>query len=301
VCHPFAPWSIGQVFVEGALRCGASVFPLGLQAGERTIQTLALEELQPTYICGAARNLIRWGLEMGVPDALRSPVRKVFVAGERLLPEMRAKCGELWGAEVVDIYGMAEFDMLGAEVPGVDGICLIPTMTYGLVTCPGGMPSTRLEPGLEGILSVHPHADSKWHETGDRVRLCGAIHLSSPPWGEVQVVKLLGREDESAILADGSLLLGIHVDELVDRLKGVAAAQVRVTHRLDGDEIRILCVCGDAERPDPKLVVDLFLEANIDVSDSVRHGAVKTLEVAFVAPDELLTTARGKVRKVVEG
>lgn len=104
VCHPFAPWAIGQVDVEGALACGASVFPFGLNITSPEIQDLMVR-VRPTHLCGGARNLL-W-LSKALRERSVSLVLPsdgaLFVAGEILAQGVREQCEADWQAPVVNL------------------------------------------------------------------------------------------------------------------------------------------------------------------------------------------------------
>jgi phenylacetate-coenzyme A ligase PaaK-like adenylate-forming protein len=298
VCHPFAPWAIGSVFTEASLYCGAYVFPIGLVANRAPFQDM-LFDFNPTHICGTCRNLIRWANELAqrgkcIPRELR---RVAFVAGEPITPIARHNCSARWSAKVINIYGLAEFDMIGVEHWGGHGFSLVPEFEYGIIDERTGEIVPILV-GCIGELCIHEPRNENWHRTGDRVRVA---ERTESPGGTSWNVHFLGRINETAVFADGSLLTVEHLNRVRERCPEIAVIQVQVRHADEGDSVSILCVVK--EEPDSDFaerVKEALLASNIDLADGFGHGVIRTVDVRIVSDAELFLTPRGKAPSIVE-
>jgi acyl-coenzyme A synthetase/AMP-(fatty) acid ligase len=292
VCHPFAPWSIGQVHVEGALACGASVFPFGLSVNTPEIQDF-LMAVQPSHLCGGARNLIR------IAQALRKRSSApslpaggaLLVAGEMLTQVVRDQCEDEWQARVVNVYGMAEFDALGAELPGFNGVCLLDEFEFSLNVDDRFI---ELAEGAVGTLAVRGKGDTEWHNSGDIVEVLQSGPLKGAFCHSIVIV---GRADVIVNFADGSAISEIQVLDMLSKLPELRALQIQVfTPDERGEVIRVICVPnGPVTSFDFERVRDLVRNLNVDVADSFKAGVIRDC-VIDIYPTEraLVETARGK-------
>jgi len=292
VCHPFAPWAIGQVHVDGALACGADVFPFGLNVSNQEVQDL-LFDVRPTHLCGGARNLLRLAADMQRHQRLPAlpPEGALFVAGEALSLATRLQCEEVWNVPVVNVYGMAEFDALGAELPGRHGLWLLDEFEFAV--CVG---DEQLEPaaGLIGTLAVRGRGDVVWHQSGDIVEVLPA---TNPPDGFSCAVAIVGRHDLVVNFADGSAISEVQVQQLLQKVPELAALQVQVFSPDDqGEIVRVVCVPRSPVNTfDHARIRNLMENINVDVADSFRAGIIRDFMID-VYPTEraLIETARGK-------
>lgn len=292
VCHPFAPWAIGQVHVEGALACGASVFPFGLSIDSSEIQDL-LVRVAPTHLCGGARNLLRLASalrERAVSLALPSD-GALFVAGEILTQGVREQCASEWQAPVVNVYGVAEFDALGSELPGVKGICLLDEFEFAVYADDDPVELTE---GQVGALAVRGIGDALWHCSGDIVEVLRTGQMAQRFRHSIAIV---GRADLVVNFADGSAISEVQVQQMLTHLPELAALQIQVFSPDErGEVVRVVCVPkGPVASIDFERVRDLVQNLNVDVADSFRAGVIRDCMVD-VYPTEraLVETARGK-------
>lgn len=292
VCHPFSPWSIGQVHVEGALSCGSDVYPFGLNAHSPEILHM-LAAASPTHVCGGARYLIRlarlageFGLALHLP-----PGGKVFVAGEPLEPAVRDECAALWQAPVVDVYGMAEFDSLGVELGSAGNVALVDDFEYAIDS--GNGQETAPTAGRSGELWIRQRGESAWHATGDKVSIYGPCSTE----GFSVEVKLEGRLDHAINFSDGSAISEAQVELLARQFsKELRAFQVQVFRPPGGDVIRAVCIPrGNSLIVDFEAIRAGVINANVDVADSFDKGVIRDC-IVDVYPSEnvLVQTARGK-------
>jgi phenylacetate-coenzyme A ligase PaaK-like adenylate-forming protein len=298
ICHPFMPWSIGMVHTEAALRCGADVYPIGLNANQPSfIQLINL--IRPTHVCGSARTLIRLAQSMDA-SALQE-AGTVFVAGELLNDVHRRQCEALWQRPVVNVYGMAELDMLGAQLPNSKALSLMPGFEFQLTQ---GQERVPMAVGQSGELLVRRLAsetvsDSAWYATGDWITV--EDQQDFEPFGRLWTITLHGRVDESVSLMDGTLILGQHIDRLLAQSDELSEAQLSVKQSPTGDELELRCVVNPTViNVCDQTLRDRLLNINIDLSDCYNHGLIRAFEVRCVTEAELVKTERGKVCRVVQ-
>ncbi len=291
VCHPFSPWSVGQVHVEGALLCGCEVVPFGLNAHTPEILHI-LARLAPTHICGGASYLIRLAkLAQQLKLHLQLPAGgAVFVAGERLEPANRAECETLWGAPVIDVYGMAEFDALGIErVAGA--MSLVDDYEYALVD---GAAAAPLASGRTGELLIRQRGDTAWHASGDQIRVLSATASG----GFAAEVAMLGRLDLTINFSDGSAISETQVQQLAAAFgDDLQALQIQVFRPPGGDIIRAVCVPrgNSLAAIDHAAIRAGVININVDVADSYQQGVIRDCMVDVYPSDRVFVhTARGK-------
>ena len=218
VCHPSDPWAIGGVHRDAALACGASVLPLGLNAGSSGLQRL-LVEFRPTVLCGTASLLSRWKSELDARQLIfpLASRRVVFHAGEPLRDEDRRRCAAAWRATVVNVYGLAEFDAVASETPDGQQLALAPAFDFGIRI---GQDVRVAALGQSGELFVRERAAAaSWVSTRDRVHISGTIPHTSRLWPGSLAITLLGRLDGAVPLPDGSVITHEQV-ESADRMLG---------------------------------------------------------------------------------
>lgn len=295
VCHPFSPWAIGNIFVEGALRCGASVLPLGLNAQNEPFRSM-LDDFMPTHVCAAARNLVSWrGLDV---DQAR-PGAVAFVAGEKLQEGDRRSVAKRWGGPVVDVYGLAEFDMVGAELPGVAGLSLVPEFTYGIRQSDAAAVQS-LAPGIQGELMISETVGD-WFATGDNVRVSGRA-VSWPCCSNSWQVEFLERIDGAVTFSDGSMLCDAHIQRVLAYSTDLTHLQAVVVRTGPKDRIELLCVLrSDADTTTAVLdrIRDRLLETAVDVRDSLSFGVIESVAAVQVTEAQMVRTARGKIPSVI--
>lgn len=292
ICTPFEPWSIGRVHLEGALRTGASALPLGLTlATDATLEILA--SCSPTFICGGARYLAKAGARCKELYPRIKPPNYIFVSGEKLTEELRRKTEAAWGGQVVDVYGMAEFDLVGYERPGKSGVFqLTEQFEYGLLERPGVITPTK--PNRSGELCIRRRQDEDWFPTGDFVTVRGQSDHTSHA-RQVSVC-FEHRIDVTVSLGEGSFVSEKQLTAL-SKLFDIEFLQLHVVRQDRADLIRLL-LPRDFPQSDNEVVKALF-NLNLDLADAVTSSAIELI-VSRCSQDELKATERGKQPLVVE-
>ncbi len=285
---------------RGCLACGARVLPLGLSVLQEGIQAILVNE-SPTHICGSARTLLRVAREIREKlflDPRSLGIQKLFVAGERLSESIRLLLHQEWGGEVVNVYGMAEFDTIASEFPGLKGLVLMPEFEY-MVQDEAGL-SQKLSPGVNGELLVRENCSMDWHATNDYVEVIDSLAIDLYDWTPVQSIKVKGRSDLSVVLSDGSVLGAIHIEQLLDVIPGLSQLQVQVVREESNEILRIVYRNSDVIHPVSEAhILNTLKAVNVDLADSLEKGVVK--DVIFDSAEySWIVTARGKLPLVVE-
>lgn len=294
ILHPFAPWAIGQVYLEGALGCGADVFPLGINLRTSIVESL-IRKIRPTHIAAGCRDLIRLGIELNRRGLACStlPVRKLFVAGELLTDEMRGRCEELWKATIVNVYGMSDFDALGMELDGHSGIGLIQDYSYGLRI------KTRRRPlsvGAIGELAILDPRKKKWFYSADLIEVLARQPASEHPDSSIWFIKIIGRTSLAAKFSDGATIHETQVMEVLRSCTSLKAIQLVVKRSHLGDAVTLCCVTKShqRERGLRQLILQTLLDKSVELADSFASGSISKLTVKFVSERSLQRTPRGK-------
>ncbi|WP_200478068.1 hypothetical protein [Azospirillum brasilense] len=223
--------------------------------------------------------------------------RILFVAGEPLTMPTRKLVSEAWCSKVVNVYGMAEFDMVGAELPSHDGLWLVPEFEYGVIA--EGRPQAP-QIGISGELLIRD-ARAQWHYTGDRVEFIEVREMDllggAPSWN----VRFVDRVNETAFFSDGSMLTGEHLWVVRSQVTEILQLQAIIARRVQGDEIILLYVVDERTGSLCNIeVVEAFLRANVDVADSLKFGVIRSISAKAVPEEALYQTQRGKIPLIYE-
>jgi phenylacetate-CoA ligase len=79
------------------------------------------------------------------------PQRAVLTSAGTLYPFMREKIAQVFGCRVYNLYGSREVSVVGCEVPGVNGLWVVPWSNFVEILDDAGMP---VRPGEEGNIVV---------------------------------------------------------------------------------------------------------------------------------------------------
>jgi len=295
ICYPYAPWSIGSIFTEASLHCEANVFPIGNHCFHPTL----LKEIQafkPTHICASARQLLKLYEELNTLDITLDPCCNItaFVAGELLDPSVKCDVERQYNTKVVNVYGMAEFDMVGGEYPDSLGITLVSEFDYRIKPINGEL--THLSTGLSGELYIMDPTVGEWYPTNDTVRVINPF-IGAPN----HTIQIMGRTIESLTLSDGTTILGKSLESLVQSHPDLSHVQLAVSGSTQGDQLELRCVKKTAKSLlDRHMLLQEFLASNLDLADSYKSGIVTQIKVSFVTEHQLSMTSRGKVPRLIK-
>jgi phenylacetate-CoA ligase len=205
----------------------------------------ALVENGATVLCCTPTYALHLG-EAAKAEQLRSPVRKIIVAGEPggSVPEIRARIIECWhSAEVLDHYGLTEVGPVAYQrlkEPGV--LRIIEESYFAEIVEPA---TGRPVPGGEtGELVLTSLGRSAWpllrYRTGDLV----ARDLSAD--GFALRGGVLGRADDMLVVR-GVNLFPSAVEAVIRSVSGIGEYRVEVSRRGAMAELAIVAEAGDAE------------------------------------------------------
>ena len=216
---PIGVHPAGQQMIRAAERIGAAAVWAG--AGSQTqsaAQVDLLHELGATVWCGMPSfglNLAHIAAAAGRP-LVDGPVRLVVTTAEMLSPAKRGLLERLWGARVVDVFGMSEITLMGVECGRRPGLHVWREHSFCEVLDPETLEPLPL--GEVGVLCVTPARGGeaipflRWL-SGDVVRIelgceCGAadhprlVHAGRTlGFSKVRGVNLNHSEVEDALYA----------------------------------------------------------------------------------------------------
>jgi len=161
-----------------------------------------LNELQPTLLQGYSSVLHRLALE-GRRGRLHIQPRRINPISEPLTPETRALLQDVWGAPVINGYGMSEGLFAGACAHGLhlpDDLCLVEVVdSRGRATSPG-------QPGERVLVTnlYNPALPLIRYEVTDEV----TIVPGSCPCGSAlrRIADPQGRLDDTFVYPDGTIV-----------------------------------------------------------------------------------------------
>lgn len=161
---------------------------------------------------------------------------------------------------------MAEFDALGAELPGLRGICLLDEFEFAIYA------DGELVELAEGRGARSPF--------GGRAMSRGTVaatlskFLAPVRWLPASSTRfaIVGRADIVVNFADGSAISEIQVRQMLDKLPELAALQIQVfTPDERGEVVRVVCVPrGPVTSIDFEHVRHLVRNLNVDVADGFQ-------------------------------
>ena len=215
----------------------------------------------------------------------------VFSAGEAINREIRDMCSNLWNAKIINIYGMAEFDTVAAELNFERMLSLAPRLKYGLKI---NGEIKELKNGLTGTLVIKN--DNTWYDTGDIFKIIG---VGNTMWGKTWNVEFIKRDDESITLSDGTRIGEKQINSIYIEHPEITSIQIHVRHNTTMDEIRI-CVVSLTKLITKESIINTLLHSSIDIEDSYRHGIIKKIDVKFINECELIQTIRGKIPTIIK-
>ena len=294
VAFPGSPWAIGPVFAEAALNCGATVLPAGQWATNSAFFQI-LQEFQPNCFMGSSNMLSSLSIRSELDTRLNwiKSIQICFSAGELLLPGTRETLKNSYGVQVVDIYGMAEFDTVAAEMPETLGLVLAPCFHYSLFVNDEYQPLAHC---AKGRLAIRRNSEQEWHLTPDLVEVLPIVNRRQQ-WFGSYCIQVLDRCDESCSLFDGTKLSGEHVNRLVSFFPNLTHAQILIS-ATSSCHVAEMMWAGQSDGPSPLEIESALGLISVDLADSIRHGFLRVTSSTRTSPEMLKRTARGKIPRI---
>lgn len=228
----FFPFSFGPFIgfwsaFEAAGRFGCLVLPGGGMTSTARLRFLldhaaSVVFATPTYALHLAEVAVKEGIDLAA-----SPVRMVVVAGEPggTIPATRQRIEQVWGARVLDHYGMTEIGPVAVEAADTPGEMLLLESEYLCeVLTPNG--TEPAPPGEFGELVVTSLGRAACplvrYRTGDLVKL-------APPDGGWRRLAggVLGRADDMIHVRGNNLYPGA-IEAIVRRFPDVAEYRIHL-------------------------------------------------------------------------
>lgn len=121
---PYGMFFAGQVLHDAVKALGGFVIPAStLETGMAHLNLIFNPIFRPTVFIGLPQYFLRWGntaLKSG-KDPRESTLKKAYVLGEPVPPDVRKKIEDLWGVDCKIGYGLSEIGA-GSECGEKDGI-----------------------------------------------------------------------------------------------------------------------------------------------------------------------------------
>lgn len=281
----FFPFSFGPFLgfwsaFEAATHAGYLCIPAGGMTSTARLRFLLEHQCTvvfatPTY----ALHLAELATTEGI-DLARSPVRALVVAGEPggNIPATRARIESVWGARILDHYGMTEIGPVAVEAADQPGMMYLLESEYlAEILAPGGTTPTPDGEFGELVITNLGRVGSPLirYRTGDLVRVAAAADPSGRTWRRLEG-GITGRIDDM-IHVRGNNLYPAAIEAIVRRFP--LAAEYRIV--------------VDRSGPLPDLRIDVEPAAGDGrdlaeaVSRAVRDELLFRVEVCAVPPKSL--------------
>ncbi len=192
----------------------------------------ALIRYQPDVIYGVRTSLLMVAEEFARRRLPAPPIKLLIAGGEVIDAQTKSLCREVFGTEVTETYGSVEMGVMAYQRPGRQGLNLIEDCTLFEFLDDQGGPA---RPGqLARIVVTDLHGGLMpfiRYDQGDRV----VYSLRQNAQGEtVRVIdRIVGRQDDMALLPDGRFLTYLDFYEIMDVYPGVERFRIR-QHAPDG-------------------------------------------------------------------
>ena len=294
----FFPFSFGPFIgfwsgFEAASRYGALVLPGGGMTSTARLRFLAEHEATvvfatPTYALHLAELAAKEGI-----DLASGPVRMIVVAGEPggTIPATRERIEAVWGARVIDHYGMTEVGPVAIEAADTPGqMYLLESEYVAEVLVPGGTAQAPAGEFGELVLTNLGRTASPVirYRTGDLVKVATDPDPTGRAWRRL-AGGILGRADDM-LHVRGNNLYPAAIEAIVRRFPEVAEYRIVVDHTGPLADLRI--EVEPAAGCDGPALAD-------GVSRAVRDELLFRVEVA-PAPPGSLPRFEMKARRVVK-
>lgn len=302
---PFGLWNIGHLCMTAAELGGYVSLPIGTALSTEAALKV-IQQHRPQVI------FTHPGLALGIDklcqtrsvDPASLEIQVQLWAGEPFSEAQRLLIERRWRSRVHSVYGAEELDALGIECPHRDGLHLLEGNFYEIADSAA---CRSVRPGEVGRLLVTTTSKELMplirYDVGDLAEWVG----TPCPCGHTSPrIRLHGRANEGLILAGATKLYPQHIDSLIADLPiPPVASQVQLS---DGERGEVLTLCldfgelNDEVSPQQsalaKKVAD-ELSRTIDLGDQILSGHL-TIGVKIMRVDEMIVTAKGKLRRLVD-
>lgn len=211
------------------------------------------------------------------------PLAMITSAGT-LYPFMREKIEGVFCCPVFNRYGSREVGLIAAERPGADGMIVPPWSTYVEILDQDG---NNLKPGMEGEIVVTNLLNYAMplirYSIGDR----GALMEDEPIYGYQRIKKISGRNVDTFIRRDGTLVDGEYFTHLLYFRDWIDKFQVVQTGY---DEIIYKIVTARSSR---------LSEAREEIAARTRLALGDSCRVHFEVMEHLPPSSSGKYRYTI--
>jgi phenylacetate-coenzyme A ligase PaaK-like adenylate-forming protein len=261
----------------------------------------SLLKFSPTHICAPATLVLEWLKGFSGFGTGKLKNLKIFHAGEHLNSATTEELSQCFGAKVINIYGLAEFDSVGAQVDIEPELILSPHLCYALHV-EGQSEPQALRQGLKGELLIREHRLQKWYRTRDLVEV-QKENCKNSLWDGQPAIIYLGRKDHVMVLPDGAKVSDAQVRAALLTCNHIVRfGQLQMIRPFGGVAKLVFCFVVDRKTyhgAAHSIVKKALLGACLELADATRCGVV-SLKVKCVSPNELLTTTRGKRPLLIE-
>jgi phenylacetate-coenzyme A ligase PaaK-like adenylate-forming protein len=168
---------------------------------ERALQ--AIQAYRPHVLYGSRSGFDFLFDVMEQRDERLNGVRLVLMTGERIHEQIRKRCRLLTGVDVTESYGTIEMGVMAYQTPNREGLQLNEDLTFFEFLDDDGAPAA---PGQEARIIVTDLSGTLMpfirYEQGDRVVFTECNSETGDRRRSIQ--RIIGRDDDYAILGDGS-------------------------------------------------------------------------------------------------
>lgn len=288
VLHAFSmsrAWIGGLPMVEGYIKMGATVLPIGAEAGRDKILEM-MKMFRPEAIAASPGFLLNLGLrarELGI-DPHSLGLKHMLTGGEPGggIPHVRKQISDMWNCPIREVMGGTDFYTLTwAECPEHNGMHFVGT-EYGwfeLVDPESGEPVDMKEGAVGELVYTHLQREAVpilRFRHRDIVRITGmgpcSCGRSTPQ------IRCIGRADDMLIVKGVNLFPS-------------AVRSVVAEHAGLGPEFRIVKPKGQYTLPGP---LKLKVEADESIAISAKDLA-KSLQQRLSVAFDVVFVARGSI------
>lgn len=209
IAQPSFPWSIGEVFAQASVICGADTICYGLEAGEETF-SLRWSDKKVSHIIVNPNLLLKWVSQNVKPLNGIS----LIVVGEALDKTKEEKIQEVYlPSDIRRIYGMSELGTLGYQFQSKSPLlCMNPRFNYWLE----GNETPIL--GDVGNLVIEPKSGGEIVVTKDVVRVSNN-NRKCQIWDKTFIIEFLNRSNNTLTLSDGTTIDESVIDSLLSKFE----------------------------------------------------------------------------------